>query len=233
MIKIEYIKKIYNKKIVLSIDYLLIPQGELLGIVGNNGAGKTTLFRLFLDLIQADDGIIYSANEIISKSENWKDYTAAYLDYSFLIDFLSPEEFFYFIGDIYKYKKEEILDKLNIFNGFFNNEILHQKNKYIRDFSEGNKQKIGIISCLITDPKVLILDEPFNHLDPTSQFLLKKILIEYRRVTKSTVIISSHDLKHITDICDRIILLERGNIIKDLQNDFQTLNQLENYFSID
>jgi ABC-2 type transport system ATP-binding protein len=84
---------------------------------------------------------------------------------------------------------------------------------------------------LLTDPDVLILDEPFNHLDPTSQFILKKILKEYSIKTKSTIIISSHDLNHITEICTRIAILESGIIIHDMQNDLNTLKQLEKYFS--
>lgn len=233
MIKIEKLKKSYNKKTVLNIDHLLVPTGEIFGIVGNNGAGKTTFFRLLLDLIKSDGGVVYSDNKIVSKSEDWKNYTASYLDESFLIDFLSPEEFFYFIGDVYNYGKEEVMNKLHLFNAFFNNEILGQKNKLIRDFSKGNKQKIGLVSCLLTDPDVLILDEPFNHLDPTSQFILKKILKEYILKTKSTILISSHDLNHITEICTRIVVLEMGIIIHDLKNDLHTLKQLEKYFSIE
>ena len=233
MIKIEKLRKAYNQKTVLDIDHLRIYEGEFLGIVGNNGAGKTTLFRLILDLIRGDEGFVISGNEIVSKSEKWKDYTASYLDDSFLIDFLTPEEFYYFIGEIYDLSKQEVLDKLILFQAFFNNEILGQKKKYIRDFSKGNKQKIGIASCLITDPLVLILDEPFNHLDPTSQIVLKKILKDFSTKTKCTILISSHDLNHITELCSRIIILENGNIMQDLQNDISTLNILQKYFSLD
>ena len=233
MIRIESLKKVYNNKIVLNIDHLEIPQGDLLGIVGNNGAGKTTLFRLLLDLIPSEGGTVYSGNEVVSRSEKWKDYTASYLDDSFLIDFLSPEEYFYFIGDIYNFDNDEVKDRLELFSRFFNNEILNQENKYIRDFSKGEKQKIGIASCLITDPKVLILDEPFNHLDPRSQIILKNMLREFNLKGSSTILISSHDLNHITDICNRIIVLEEGIINQDVQNGFKTLNNLKKYFSLD
>lgn len=233
MIKVENLKKTYNNKTVLNIDNLIISEGEILGIVGNNGAGKTTFFRLILDLIKADSGVIYSSDRIVSETENWKDYTASYLDESFLIDFLSPEEFYYFIGDIYSLSKDEVMIKLDPFLGFFNNEILFQNNKFIRDFSNGNKQKIGLVSCLLTDPKVLILDEPYNHLDPSSQFLLTKILKEFKIKTNSTILISSHDLRQITEICTRVVVLERGNIIFDFQKSLNSLNQLEKYFSID
>ncbi len=232
MIKADKLKKRY-KNFVLEIDSLIIPKGEIFGLVGNNGAGKTTLFRLFLDLIKADNGVVYSEDEVISKSQKWKDYTASYLGESFLIDFLSPEEFFLFIGDLYNYNREEVMNKLKVFESFFNKEILGQNKKYIRDFSNGNKQKIGIISCLLTDPKVLILDEPFNHLDPTSQYLLKNILKKFSLENQSTILISSHDLKHLTEICTRIVVLEHGRIIKDLYNKDETLEQLEKYFSVE
>ena len=233
MIRIESLKKVYNNKVVLNIAHLEIPQGDLLGIVGNNGAGKTTFLRLLLDLIPSEKGIVYSGNDVVSRSEKWKDYTASYLDDSFLIDFLSPEEYFYFIGDIYNYDKDEVKDRLGLFRSFFNDEILNQDKKFIRDFSEGEKQKIGIVSCLITDPKILILDEPFNHLDPRSQIILKNILRELNLKRKSTILISSHDLNHITDICNRIIVLEEGIIKQDEQNGSKTLNNLNKYFSLD
>lgn len=169
MITATNLIKSYNRKVVLNISDLTVNDGDIFGLVGNNGAGKTTLLRLMLDLIKADKGSIAIGGHIVSKSEEWKDYTSSYLDEGFLIDFLTPEEYFYFIAEEYGFTKELIDAKLSEFSDFFNGEILGQRRKYIRDFSKGNKQKIGIASALITDPKVLILDEPFSSLDPTSQ----------------------------------------------------------------
>jgi ABC-2 type transport system ATP-binding protein len=233
MITITNLAKAYNDKEVLNINDLKISQGEFFGLVGNNGAGKTTLLRLMLDLIKAERGVVVSDNHIVSKSENWKDYTASYLDEGFLIDFLTPEEYFYFIGVEYGCTKSEIDSKLSDYKAFFNDEILCQIKKFIRDFSKGNKQKIGVVSALITNPQVLILDEPFNSLDPTSQILLKRHLIDYNKRTNATIVISSHDLNHITEICKRIVLIEKGLIIRDLQNDGNVLAELENYFSVE
>jgi ABC-2 type transport system ATP-binding protein len=231
MIYIKSLGKAYDRKIVLNISDLNIAAGEIFGLVGNNGAGKTTLLRLMLDLIKADKGEVHSGDILVSKSENWKDYTASYLDEGFLIDFLTPEEYFYFIGEEYGHSKPEIDEKLIQFKSFFNDEILSQKKKFIRDFSKGNKQKIGIASALITSPRVLILDEPFNSLDPTSQILLKRFLVEYNKLTNATIILSSHDLNHVTEICHRIVLIEKGLIIRDLQNSGNALAELEKYFS--
>jgi ABC-2 type transport system ATP-binding protein len=231
MITVTNLVKAYNQEIVLNINNLAISKGEILGLVGNNGAGKTTLLRLMLDLIKAEKGEVHSGDYVVSKSENWKDYTASYLDEGFLIDFLTPQEYFYFIGEEYGYTRSEIDTRLADFKNFFNDEILGQRKKYIRDFSKGNKQKIGIVSSFITDPQVLILDEPFNSLDPTSQIVLKRLLSDYNKNTNATIVISSHDLNHITDVCKRIALIEKGIIIKDIQNDGKALAELEHYFS--
>jgi len=232
MINVTNIIKTYNKKTVLNISDLTITNGEIFGLVGNNGAGKTTLLRLLLDLIRAEKGEVRSEDHIVAKTEEWKEYTASYLDEGFLIDYLTPEEFFGFIAEEYRINKEELNRRLAEFSDFFNGEVLGQSRKYIRDFSKGNKQKIGIASALITEPGVLILDEPFNSLDPTSQILLKRLLSDYNRRTGATVIISSHDLNHVTEICTRIAIIERGIIIRDLQNNGQTMAELASYFSV-
>jgi ABC-2 type transport system ATP-binding protein len=232
-ITISNLGKAYRQKIVVNINELVIPSGELFGLVGNNSAGKTTLFRLVLDLIKADKGEVTSGDHIVSKSETWKDYTSSYLDEGFLLDFLTPEEFFYFIGNTYGIGKEEMNEKLFAYKSFLTDEILGQRKKYIRDFSKGNKQKIGIISALITEPKVLVLDEPFNSLDPTSQIILKRILTDHNKRTSATILISSHDLTHVTDICQRVVLLEKGMVIRDIQNDGTALAELNEYFSVE
>jgi ABC-type multidrug transport system, ATPase component len=232
MITIKDLGKAYSNKIVLNINDLIIEQGEIFGLVGNNGAGKTTLLRLMLDLIRAEKGTVRSGNSVVSESEDWKDYTSSYLDEGFLIDFLTAEEYFYFIGDAYGFTKPDIDAKLLEYKTFFNGEILGQRKKFIREFSKGNKQKIGIASALLTDPKVLILDEPFNSLDPTSQIVLKRLLVDYNKRTNATMVISSHDLNHITEICKRVALIEKGIIIKDLQNNDNALAELETYFSV-
>jgi ABC-2 type transport system ATP-binding protein len=232
MIRISNLKKNYKRKTVLNITDLSIIHGEIFGLVGNNGAGKTTLLRLMLDLIRADEGEVQSDGYAVSKTETWKDYTASYLDEGFLIEYLTPEEFLGFIADEYRLTKEDLDSRLALFSDFFNGEVLVQGKKYIRDFSKGNRQKIGVASALITEPRVLILDEPFNSLDPTSQILLKRILSDYNRKTVATVIISSHDLNHVTEICTRIAIIERGIIIRDLRNEGQAMAELSDYFSV-
>lgn len=233
MISISNLRKTYNKRTVLNIPNLTIKKGEVFGLVGNNGAGKTTFLRAILDLISIDKGEIRSGEFIVSKSEDWKDYTLSYIDESFLIDFLTPEEYFYFIGNTYGYPRNEIKIKLSYYKDFFNGEILNVGKKYIRDLSKGNKQKVGIVSTFITEPQVLIFDEPFNSLDPRSQILLKRYLLIYNKKTAATIIISSHDLSNITEISNRIVVIEKGSIIRDMQNDDSTFHDLEEYFSME
>src|SRR5699024_8600456 len=136
---IENLSKTYQKHPVLSIDNLQINAGESFGLVGNNGAGKTTLFSLLLDLIQPTTGFIKNKTIQVDKSEDWKPFTASFIDESFLIGYLTPEEYFYFIGDLRGQNKADIDQFLKQFEDLFNGEILQQK-KYLRDLSKGNQK---------------------------------------------------------------------------------------------
>ncbi len=233
MIEINNLKKNFGEKQAVNIESYTIGQGEMLGLVGNNGAGKTTLFRLILDLLKADQGNVTLKGIDVSRSEEWKNFTGAYIDDGFLIDYLTPEEYFYFIGKMYGLKKEQVDERLAPFERFMNGEVMGQK-KFIRNFSAGNKQKIGIISAMLHHPQLLILDEPFNFLDPSSQAVIKHLLKNYNEENKATILISSHNLNHTVDICPRIALLENGIIIRDIQNEHNSAEkELEDYFNID
>ena len=237
-VRINQVRKSFGEKTAVDIQEFIIHQGDILGLVGNNGAGKTTLFRIMLDLLKADEGTISmvpaSDGEVINPalSEEWKKMTGAYIDDGFLIDFLTPEEYFEFIGKVCGLTKEELDERINAFIPFMADEVLNQK-KLIRDFSAGNKQKIGIIAALLNQPQLLVLDEPFNFLDPSSQNILKKTLVDYHEKNGATILISSHNLQHTVDISTRIALLEHGIIIKDLANDHASATEeLENYFAV-
>ena len=232
MINIENLKKNFGSKVAIDIEHYELNQGDMLGLVGNNGAGKTTLFRLMLDLLKADKGKVIINGIEVSQSEDWKNFTGAFIDYSFLIDYLTPEEYFYFIGKVYGLNKEEVNERLLPFERFMSGEIIGQK-KYIRNYSAGNKQKIGIIAAMLHHPQLLILDEPFNFLDPSSQSVIKHLLKRYNEEHQATVIISSHNLNHIIDVCPRIALQENGIIIKAIINENSSAeNEFEDYFNI-
>lgn len=240
-ITITDLKKSFGDHMAVNISNFAVNHGQLLGLVGNNGAGKTTLFRLLLDLLKADEGQIQlcpttgSGEEDTmspATSEDWKSYTGAYIDDGFLIDFLTPEEYFHFIGKINGLSVSETGERVAYFAQFMGGEILGTK-KLIRNFSAGNKQKIGIVAAMINHPQLLILDEPFNFLDPTSQNVLKHLLKEYNRQSGATILVSSHNLNHTVDISSRIALLENGVILQDIDNTGGGAAQvLEDYFNV-
>ena len=231
MIKIANITKQYNGVTVLNVPNLKIKKGESFGLVGNNGAGKTTLFRCLLDLIRPTTGEVLSNNVDVSKSANWKSFTGSYLDEGFLIDFLTPDEYFTFLANINGLSKGDKDEFFAYFKEFFNNEIIGKK-KYIRDLSSGNQKKVGIAAALMAKPDVLILDEPFNSLDPSTQIRLKNLLKELQKDKQITMLISSHDLNHVTEVCERIVVLHEGQIAHDIQTRSDTLKVLEEYFAV-
>ena len=230
MITISNLKKSFGETVACDIPSLTINDGDILGLVGNNGAGKTTLFRMLLDLLKPDEGEVLLDTVNPADSEKWKEWTGAYIDEGFLIDFLTPEEYFAFIGKITDMKQEDVDERLKDFERLAAGEIFGQK-KLIRNLSAGNKQKVGIMSALFNKPKLVILDEPFNFLDPSSQNILKHELTAYQEQTGATILISSHNLQHTIDISTRITLLEKGRIIMDLSNENGAAKtELENYF---
>ena len=229
MIDINLLSKKYGEQTVLDIDLLNIPSGQTFGLVGNNGAGKTTLFSLILDLIEATTGQVKNKEIVVSKDESWKNHTAAFVDEQFLIGYLTPEEYFNFVGGLRNMKKDDIKTALEPYKDFFHGEVLGQK-KYIRDLSKGNQKKVGIVGTLISNTPLVILDEPFANLDPTTQIRLKKLLKEEASATGKTFLISSHDLQHITDVCDRIVVLNKGKIVRDVITSSKTLKELEAFF---
>lgn len=231
MISIKNLKKTYKGIDAVNIEALEIYAGEVIGLVGNNGAGKTTFFRLLLDLIRANSGEILSKGNLVTVTEEWKSYTAAYIDEGFLIDYLTPEEYFYFIGKLNQLSKADVDDFLQSYQIFFDDAIL-QKGKYIRDFSKGNQFKIGIIAALLTKPELLILDEPFANLDPTTQLRLVAMIKQLAADHRMCIIVSSHDINHVSEVSSRILLMEKGKIIKDIAGGEAAYEEMVDYFKV-
>ncbi len=228
MIEILKLQKVYSKSFALTIENLKINKGELVGLVGNNGAGKTTLLSLILDLIKATDGYVKSKDLQVDKTDDWKNYTGSYLNERFLIPYLTPKEFFEFVGDLYGKNKSDIALFMKENEGFFS---IEDEDLYIRELSAGNKNKVGILATMISNPEIIILDEPFANLDPSSQLWLKSKLKELN-AKGTTIIISSHDLMHVTEICSRILILEDGKIVNDSKTHSNSLQELESYFKL-
>lgn len=231
MITIDTISKKYGKTEVLNVASIEIPTGQSFGLVGNNGAGKTTLFNVILDLIRPTTGSVTSNNIVVSESEAWKNFTGSFIDESFLIGYLTAEEYFQFVGDLRGMNALEVTTFIGEFEDFFNDEIIGKK-KYLRDLSKGNQKKAGIVAALMGNPEVVILDEPFANLDPTTQIRLKQVIKKLTDTSNITVLISSHDLTHVTEVCERIVVLDKGIVVKDLVTSAATLKELELYFSV-
>lgn len=229
MIKIEGLKKVYKETTVLDLEFLEINKSQCFGLVGNNGAGKTTLFRIILDLVRATKGKVSYREEEVSKTEGWKSKVGAYLDEHMLLSYLTPDEYFECLRKIYGMSPPDLSQHLEKFRELFNGEILGKK-KYIRDLSKGNIKKVGVAAALLGNPEMVLLDEPFENLDPSSQNRLKRFILQEKENGKMTFLISSHDLAHVTDICDRIVLLENGKMIKDLNEKGRMILELNEYF---
>ncbi len=231
MIQVENLKKVYGGRTVLNIPEISIEKGESFGLVGNNGAGKTTFFRLILDLIRADSGRVLSLGKDVSKTEEWKSYTGSYLDEGFLIDYLTPREYFLFVGKLNGMSPGDVEQFTENLKSFFGGNILEEKN-YLRQLSKGSQKKVGIAAALMMEPEILILDEPFSNLDPTSLFQLKKLLKALQQKKNICMLISSHDLNHVTEVCRRIVVLHEGDIVHDLETNKNTLKELEAFFAV-
>ena len=148
MITISNLKKNFGETVATDIPSFTINDGDILGLVGNNGAGKSTLFRIMLDLLKADNGTVTYTFPSLgegsgvgpinpAESEDWKQYVGAYLDEGFLIDFLTPEEYFAFLGKISGKTQAEVDERLKDFERFAADEVFGQK-KLIRNLSAGN-----------------------------------------------------------------------------------------------
>jgi ABC-2 type transport system ATP-binding protein len=231
MISVQQIVKSYGNYTAVNIPSLDIPAGQSFGLVGNNGAGKTTLFRMLLDLVKPTAGQVLSEGQDVAGNEAWKHYTGAYLDEGFLLGHLTPNEYFEFVGTMFGLNKAELEERLAPFSDFFNGEI-REKKAYIRDLSKGNQKKVGIAAAMMVQPRVLVLDEPFANLDPTTQIRLKQLLKRYHAEHGATLLISSHDLNHVTEVCERIVILEKGQVVQDMACNADTLQVLEAYFTV-
>jgi len=184
--------------------------GKITGFLGPNGGGKTTTIKILLGLINRDMGQIELNGKEIQDVKNLKfkiTIGALMESPSFFSNLTSRENLkILSLSDNYQTDEKRIDHLLNLV------ELKHAKDRKIKTFSFGMKQKLAIADALLNDPELLILDEPFNGLDPNSMDILNQILKNYVR-EKGTVFISSHILSEVEDLCDWIILLNKGKII--------------------
>jgi len=227
---IDVLKR-FGTKTALNVPAWKLEDGEIVGLVGSNGAGKTTFLRLVLDLLQPENGSVEIDGLSVAGSTAWKARTGSYLDESFLISFLTISEYLKFVGAIFGLTNGTTERSVEPYKSFLPAPTIEESGKLVRELSTGNAKKVGIVAAMFVRPELLILDEPFANLDPPSQIRLKQYILRLARENGTTMIISSHDLGHVTEICSRITLLDDGHIIRDEKTSSETLSELQTYFS--
>ena len=212
MLEIKNVTKKYGKKTAVDNISLSVEEGEIFGFIGHNGAGKTTLIKAIVGIHDFDEGqIIINGKSMKEDPLECKKMIAYIPDNPDLYNNLRGIDFLNFIGDIYEVsanKREKLIDKYA--NEF---ELLPNLGDPISSYSHGMKQKLAIISALIHDPKLLVLDEPFVGLDPKSAKDLKDIMKDLCK-NGTSIFFSSHVLEVVEKLCDRIGIIKKGKLIE-------------------
>jgi ABC-2 type transport system ATP-binding protein len=205
MIALKNIKKSFDNKLVLENINWDIPKGSIYGLVGPNGAGKSTLLRLMSGVLSPDAGQITLEGAIIYDNPSAKKKIMFVPDDPFFLTQSSLKEMKKFYQIFYSTFNEAMYQKL--LNHFKLNE-----NDKITDFSKGMKRQASVILALSCDPEVLLLDEAFDGLDPVMRLMFKRLITDELMNRQITVVISSHNLRELEDICDSIALLDHNTI---------------------
>lgn len=213
ILKVSSISKTYGKHKVLSDVSFTIGEGEVVGFIGPNGAGKTTTMRIITDLIRPDCGSVEIFGHNVKKErEKALENISAIIENPGLYTYMSGKANLKAIAKFRGVSKEK-LDEIIEFIG-----IGSQINDKVRKYSLGMKQRLGLGLCLLTDPKLLILDEPTNGLDHDGVLNLRETFAELKKQGVS-VFVSSHNLLEIEKCCDRFIFIDKGEIVADKQNE--------------
>lgn len=229
MLRIEHLTKIYgNKKAVDDLSLRIAP-GEIYGFIGHNGAGKTTTIKACCGILQADngevliDGISIKENPIEAKKK------IAYIpDNPDLYEFMTGIQFLNFIGDVFKVPADERQTKIRKYAELF--EITNDLAQPISAYSHGMKQKLAVISALIHEPKLLIMDEPFVGLDPKASHILKELMRDLCN-SGGAIFFSTHVLEVAEKLCDKVAIIKGGKLIKSgTMEDVKGDASLENVF---
>lgn len=211
MIEAIKITKYFGDKAVLNDVSFSVRSGEICGYIGPNGAGKTTTIKILTGIIKPSSGFAYIDGISVTENSNAVKKIIGYVPESGAVfETLTPIEFLTFIGRIYQMKDSIIEKKISELMEIF--EIYEYKNEPMLSFSKGMKQKVILISALMHDPKVLLLDEPLNGLDANSIQIFKEIIKKLAENGR-TIFYSSHLLDVIEKICDKLIIINHGKII--------------------
>lgn len=229
MLEIKNVTKKYSNKVALKNISLKLNDGEIFGFIGHNGAGKTTLIKAIVGIHSFDEGnILIDGLSIMEDELEYKKKIAYIPDNPDLYENLKGIDYLNFIADIYEVSEEKREELITLYGKKF--AIYDNLGDLISSYSHGMKQKLAIISGLIHEPKVLILDEPFVGLDPLSSKILKDIMKELCE-NGTTIFFSSHVLEVVERLCDHVGIIKNGELIKvDTTKEITESDDLESVF---
>lgn len=208
MLEVRNLNKTFGELTAVDEVDFVIPEGKILGLIGQNGAGKTTTFRLILDLLHPDQGEVLWKGKTMSK--------AAYNQVGYLPEErglypkISIEKQLLYFAQLRGKKKSDIAPHIDEWMDRF--KVKGKKTDKVKTLSKGNQQKVQLISTLIHDPKLIILDEPFSGLDPVNADLLEEGIMEAKE-RGASIIFSSHNMNNVENLCDRLVMLKDGKMV--------------------
>ncbi len=212
MLKIEHLTKIYGDKKAVDDLSLHICPGEIYGFIGHNGAGKTTTIKACCGILQYDKGEIYVDGISMKKQPlDCKSKIAYIPDNPDLYEFMTGIQFLNFVADIFGVSAADRENRIRKYADAF--ELTKDLAQPVSAYSHGMKQKLAVISALIHDPKLIIMDEPFVGLDPKASHLLKEIMREICNAG-GAIFFSTHVLEVAEKLCDKIAIIKNGRLIK-------------------
>ena len=212
MLRIEHLTKKYGEKKAVDDLSLHIEKGEIYGFIGHNGAGKTTTIKSVVGILDFDEGEIFIDGKSVKKDSLECKRVIAYIpDNPDLYEFMTGLQYLNFISDIFAVEEKERKERIEKYSTAF--EIKEDLASPISSYSHGMKQKLAIISALVHDPKLIIMDEPFVGLDPIASHLLKDIMSE-KCNEGGAIFFSTHVLEVAEKLCDKIAIIKGGKLIK-------------------
>lgn len=212
MLNIEHLTKTYGEKKAVDDLSLHIAPGEIYGFIGHNGAGKTTTIKACCGILQYDSGEVYIDGVSVKENPIAAKAKIAYIpDNPDLYEFMTGIQFLNFIGDVFGVSAEDRQARIRKYADLF--ELTNDLAQPISAYSHGMKQKLAVISALLHEPKLLIMDEPFVGLDPKASHILKELMRELCK-NGGAIFFSTHVLEVAEKLCDKVAIIKGGKLIK-------------------
>lgn len=221
MLSFEHISMAFDANSVLKDVTFTVGDGSLCGLVGHNGAGKTTLLKIAAGILRPDGGTVRSGDIFQRDNEEMKQQVFFLPDEPYSLPQSSLKSTAAFYGGYYPTWNQQTFDRLT---------ELFQLNprKRLSGFSKGMQRQAFLIIALACQPRILLLDESFDGVDPGKRHLLREVLLEYIAEKEASILISSHNLPELENLCDHIILLDKGRVAYDRDMD-TLLSEIRKY----